>query len=410
MKMWLADSPARRTSCRLQFWLPLLFALWASPVRAASPVQLAQEAELNRLRGEVANQVQLSAYDLVDELVVGWKTDPVFDEATPVVLAGVTVPVGLGTGMAALLENHIAAVLAENPSTHVQLVHCPTCTAVVVHSDAEATVVSRGIDDPAVLAQLGTDTGKHALFIDIEAEGTWLVLRARLTRLTPDLPIVWSRTIASSTSTPALLRASSDLKSAADAREDYLAALHDRGPLTIPVRLGVRAYAAPTDSSGVTVPPFIWLQTGVEMGATDARAWTSSVLVGISFIPQAYQGLMAQARVSRLVTGRTRSLSRPDLYLFLGGAIMTVWGPATAPFQADLLTADDLITSLDGDPPRTTLGTLQIGLDLRLGNRIGLSTFFETIPDRNQSENFGTYTRILGLGFQSFGTEVTFCF
>jgi hypothetical protein len=386
----------------------LLLALFAAPARAASPVEQAQLAELERLRGEVADQVQLSAYDLVDEMVLGWKDAPVFAEPTPVVLAGVTVPVGLGTGLEALLENHIAAVIAANPSTNIQLVHCPSCTAVVVHSGPEATVLSRGIDDPATIAALGGSTGRHALFVDIEAEGTWLVLRARLTRLTPDLPIVWSHTIASSASTPALLRQPDDLKSAADARKDYLAALHDRGPLSIPLRFVVRTYAQP--DSGVAAPPFIWLQTGVELGATDARAWTASLLAGYSFIPDAYQGLMGQARISRLLTGRARSMSHPDLYFFLGGSVMTVWGPATAPFQEDVLTADDFITSLDGDAPRTTFGTLHVGLDLRLGNRIGVSTFLETIPDRNNQGNLGDYVRVLGLGFQSFGTEVAFWF
>ena len=86
-----------------------------------------------------------------------------------------------------------------------------------------------------------------------------------------------------------------------------------------------------------------------------------------------------------------------------------VWGAATAPFQADLLTADDFMTSLAGDAPRTTLGTFHLGLDLRLGNRTGFSMFLETIPDRNQSDNFGSYAKVLGLGFQTLGTEVTFC-
>ncbi len=387
----------------------LLLAPWLA-ARAVSPVEEAQLVELDRLRAQVAGEVQLSAYDLVDEMVVGWKTDPVFDQPTPVVLAGVTVPVGLGTGMAALLENHVAAVLAENPSTNIQLVHCPTCTAVVVHSGPEATVISRGIDDPAVIEQLGSASGKHALFVDIEAEGTWLVLRARLTRLTPDLPIVWSRTIASSAGTPALLRQPNDLKTAAEARQEYLAALRARGPITVPVRFAVRTFAEPANSGRIAAPPFIWLQTGVELGASDARAWTASLLLGYSFIPDAYQGLMGQARISRLLTGRARSLTHPDLYLFVGTAVIAVWGPATAPFQGDVLTADDLLAALAGDAPRTTLGAVHFGLDLRLGNRIGLSAFLETLPARNHSENFGDYIRVLDIGFQSFGTEVTFCF
>lgn len=382
----------------------------AAPAQGGTAAAEAQLAELERVRGQVADQVQLSAYDLVDELVYGWTQDPVFGKPTPVVLAGVTVPVGLGTGMQALVENHIAAVLIQNPASHVQLAHCPSCTAVVVHAGPEGTVISRGLDNPAVLEELGGAAGKHALFIDIEAEGTWLVLRARLTQLTPDLPIVWSHTASTSAATPALLRQPDAIKSAADARQDYLDALHDRGPFTIPLRFVVRSYAQPDGRTGVAPPPFIWLQTGVELGATDAQAWTSSLLVGYSFIPQAYQGLMGQARISRLLTGRARSHTRPDLYVFVGGAVMTVWGPATASFQEEALTADDIITSLGEDGPRNSFGALHVGLDLRIGNRIGLSSFLETMPSLRRSDNLGDHIRIADLGFQSLGTEVTFCF
>jgi len=375
----------------------------------ASPLDDAQMAELDRARSKIANEVQLSAYDLVDELVYGWMSEPTFDKPTPVVLASVTVPVGLGTGLQALVENHIAAVLAENPTTNIQMVHCPTCSAVVVHSGPKGTVVSRGFDNPDVLEELGTDNGQHALFVDIEAEGSWLVLRARLTRLTPELPIVWSKTLTTSAGTPALLREATDLKSAAEARKDYIDALHSRGRISVPVRFVSRSYARSFDSTTVPPPPFIWLQSGVEIGVTDARAWTSSLLVGYSFVPQAYQGLMAQARVNRLITGRVRSLTRPDLYLFAGGAVMTVWGVGTASFQDEPLTADDIAVILTGDDPRTNFGGIHFGLDLRVGQRIGFSTFLETLPSMANNRNLGQYLRI-AVAFQSLGTEVTIWF
>jgi hypothetical protein len=151
------------------------------------------------------------------------------------------------------------------------------------------------------------------------------------------------------------------------------------------------------------------LQSGVELGANDARAWTASLLAGYSFIPQAYQGLMAQARISRLVTGRARSLSRPDLYVFVGGAVVTVWGPATAPFTNDALTTDQIIASLEGEDPRNSFGALHVGVDLRLGNRIGVSTFLETLPSLGNSPNLGDYLNVV-VGFQSFGAEATFWF
>lgn len=378
---------------------------------SASPIEDAQNAELERARAEIGDQVQLSVYDLIDELVYGWIQEPVFDSPTPVVLAGVTVPVGLGTGMQALVENHIGAVLAANPQTQIQLVHCPTCTATVVHSGPEGTVVSRGFDNPEVLDALGGSSGQHALFVDVEAEGTWLVLRARMTRLTPELPIVWSHTLASSIGTPALLREPGDLKSAEDARKEYLAALHRRGPILVPLRFAVRSYDRPDAFQGIGVapPPFVWLQSGVEVGMSDARAWTASFLVGYSFVPQAYQGIMAQARVQRLLTGRSRSLTRPDLYVFAGGAVMSVWGAATASFQDTPLTTDLIITTLDGDPPRTAFGGLHIGLDLRVGHRVGFSAFLENLPSLGDNQNLGTYLQFV-VPFQSLGTEVTLWF
>ncbi len=387
-----------------------LLALWlTAPAQANDDLQAAQSAELERVRAEVANQVQLAAYDLIDELVYGWAEDPIFASASPVVLAGVTVPVGLGTGLQALVENHVAAVLAENPTTHVQLVHCPTCTAVVVHSGPEGTIVSRAYDNPAVFETLGNTTGKHALFLDIEAEGSWLVLRARITRLTPDLPIVWSHTLSTSTSTPALLRQSDDLKSAADARQEYLDVLEGRDAITVPLRLAIRTYAQP-GSAGTGPPPFIWLQSGLELGTTEGATWTSSVLLGYSYIPQAYQGLMVQGRVNRLLTGQTKSLTRPNLYGFVGAAVFSVWGAATAAFRDEELTTDQLLSDDAGRDPRDAFGALHAGLDLRVGSRIGLSSFFETIPSLNDSPNVGWYGNVAGLGFQAFGTEVTFCF
>lgn len=380
----------------------------------ARPVEDAQKAELDRVRREIADEVHLYAFDLIDEMVVQWRERPVFDKPTKVVLAGVTVPVGLGTGMQALVENHLSAVLLENPSTQVSLVHCPACTSVVVHSGPEATVVSRGVDNPSALADLGSQSGQHALFVDIEAEGAFLVLRARLTRLTEDLPIVWSRTFSTSTNTAALLRESSDLTTAAEAREQYLRTLKGWGAIDIPARLALRTYAAPYffDEDGLPTtppPPLLWLQTGVELGATDARAWTASVIVGYTFVPQAYQGIMAQARVNRLLTGRARSLTRPDLYLFAGGAVISVWGPSATSFQTDPVNADTILALAGQEGPRAAFGTFQLGLDIRVGNRIGLSGFLETLPSLASSGNLGEYLVFI-LPWQSLGTEVTFWF
>ncbi|MEN0064893.1 MAG: hypothetical protein AAGA48_22300 [Myxococcota bacterium] len=376
----------------------------------AGPAEEAQLAELDRLRGRSANQVHLAAFDLVDEMIYGWTQEPVFPKPTPVVLASVTVPVGLGTGLQAQLENHISSVLLSHPSSNVKLVHCPTCTQVLVHSSPNATVVTRGIDNPAVWSEIATSTNQHALFIDVEAEGTFLVLRARLTALEPDLPILWSRTITSSADSPALLRNPRALTSAAEARQEYINTLRGRSPFAVPFRMTVRAYAQPTNRQSVPPPPFLWVQTGIEVGTSQAKDWTTSLLVGATFIPQAYQGLMVQGRLQRLITGRARSLTRPDLYGFFGVSLISVWGPATAPFSNERVTADDVIQASNLAPPRTSFGTLQLGADLRVGNRVGVSMFGEWIPSLTNSPNLGSFLRLGPVSFQGFGTEVTFWF
>lgn len=391
-------------------WLGALVVLGVccAPAPAlAATAEEAQAIELDKLRAQVANQVQLATYDLLDELVYHWTQSPPFGAPTPVFLAGLTVPVGMGTGLEGLLENHLAALLLANPNTRVTLSHCPACTAVVVHSGAKGTVVSRGLDNPEALARIGGTGGRHGLYVDVAAEGAWLVLRARITQLTPDLPIVWSRTLSSAVGTPSLLRQPEALKSAAAARREYLDALNDRGPFAVPVRFTVRAYELGASSSA-SPPPIIWLQTGFEVALTQARAWTAGVVLGYSWLPDAYDGFMAQARMSRLLSGSEHSLTGPDIYLFIGGALMSLDGPAIAPFRTDNF--DQILMEAQGSTStRATFGALHLGLEFRVGNRIGASVFLENMPAYNDSEQIGVFVESV-IDFHSFGSEVTFWF
>ena len=367
----------------------------------------AQLAELKRLRVQVAGEVQLAAFNMLDELVYEWTQAPPFGEPTPVFVADVSVPVGLGTGLEALIENHLAALVLANPTTRVTLSHCPSCTAVITHAGPKGTVVSRGLDNPEALARIGGAGGRHGLYLDFAAEGAWLVLRARITHLTPALPIVWSRTLSASAGAPSLLREPEQIKSADAARKEYLDALNGRGPYSIPVRFTIRNYEA--GDSGAAPPPVVWFQTGFEAALTQARKWYASVVLGYAWLPEAYDGFMAQARMYRLLTGDTRSLTGPDLYLFLGGALMSLTGPAIAPFSTNnfdqVLQADS--GSLD---TRATFGGLHIGLEFRVGNRIGASVFLENMPAYSGSDRIGTFISSNIIDFHSFGAEVSFWF
>ncbi len=392
-------------------FLSLLLVALPTVVGAEEPtISDAQRAQLEALRGEIAAQIQLQAYDLLDELVFGWTEQPVFALETPLVLADVSVPVGFGTGMQALIENHFAALIVKNPRTRVALTHCPQCTSVVVHSGARGTIVSRGVDEPEALAAAGTLSGsRHALFLDFEVEGAALVLRARITRLEPALPIIYAKTLSTSTSTPALLRSGERLKSAAEAHQEYADALRGRSLYLVPIRIGVRTYAA-SGSAPVKAAPFPWLQLGVEGSLTQARSWMGSFSVGFSWAPQLHTGWLAQGRVSRLISGSASSLTGPDLYAFVGGSVISIHGQSAIAFQDKIPDLDDLLGVLAGLDPDATFGAFQLGLELRLKNRIGAGIFLESLPAMGDAPAIGDYLDLGLIQFHSLGVEVSVCF
>ena len=369
----------------------------------------AQRAQLETLRGEIAAQLQLQAYDLLDELVYGWSQQPPFALDTPVVLADVSVPVGFGSGLQALVENHFAGLVTKNPRTRVVLSHCPQCTAVVVHSVAKGTVVSRGADEPEALAAAGALSGsRHALFLDFEVEGVSLVLRARITSLTPALPIVYAKTLSTSVASPALLRSEDHLKSAAEARREYLDALEGRGLYTVPVRVGVRSYAR--GSASVVQAPYPWLQAGVETSLTQARAWVASFSLGVTWAPSTHTGWLAQARIGRLLFGDVASLTRPSLYLFFGGSVISIYGNGAAAFADGVPNLEALLAAAQGNEPHAIFPAFQFGLEARVKNRIAVGVFGESLPTLSGARAIGSYLDLGFVTFKSVGAEVSFCF
>ncbi|MCP4500564.1 MAG: hypothetical protein GY822_11445 [Deltaproteobacteria bacterium] len=376
-----------------------------------------RHGKIERLRAEIANQIQLQAYDLLDELVFGWLEAPPFAIPTSVVLADVTAPFAYGSGLEALIENHLAQLLIKNPKTNVIMAHCPACNALVVHSDAVGTVMGRGVDQPKALKKLRGGSGaEHALFLDFEGEGTALVARVRITRLTALLPIVYARTLSTRLAKAALLRKPDRLLSAQDAREEYESLLEGRGPISIPVRFVLSAFSPSQDAALPFPIPIPWLQIGGEMSMGTARAWTGSLILGATFVPTIHSGAMFQARVHRLLTGSSFSLTRPDIYGFFGVAVMGIQG-ATAtvlvpPSQTSAVL--DLVGILGS---MALYPSVQAGLELRVNNRIGASFFFESMPTLQDNDNIGNWLDSLDTGIDfgplqinSMGVEVTFTF
>lgn len=420
---------ARRVgTARLGRWAVLLATLGAValaraapatvPPNADSPVQAERLAQLDALRATVAAQLQLQGAELLDELVYRWTVEPPFTAATPVVLADLTVPLGLGSGLETFLENHLAGLVIRHPVARVRLAHCPACTALVVHSGKEATVVSRGVDAPEALEKAQALSGaRHALFVDFEAEGTALVLRARLVGLEPALPIISAVALSTTASSGALLRSGEQLTSAAEARRSYLAALESRGPFLVPLRFAVRSYQpAPADSGGagaggvLASVPFLWLQIGLEVALNQARAWTASVSAGGTFMPELHAGWMFQGRVARLLSGQSSSLTAPDLYGFFGVSAIGIQGLSALAFQSETPNIDTVLSQVLGNQARTLFAGFQVGLELRVRSRIAIGAFLESSPALDSAPGIGSFVDLGIIKAHAIGAEVSFCF
>lgn len=372
----------------------------------------ARRAQAEALRAELASEVQLRAYDLLDELVYQWTQTPPFAQPTPVVLADVTAPVGFNSGLEALIENHVAELLVNNSPSNVRLVHCPACSAMTSTSTKEGTVVSRGIDQPELLQKIGATSGStHALFLDVEAEGSTLVLRARICAVEKDLPIVYARTVSSATSSAPLLRSPQALRSAEDTKKEYVGMLERRGPLLIPVRLSISQFAPSPDTGVISTVPMAFLQSGVEVGISHARPWVGSVTVGAMWVPQIYTAGMVQGRIGRLITGSSISLTHPDVYAFVGASLIGVNGPAALVLSDDNANVAELIaaaTQVVG--VMAFYPTFQTGLDVRVNNRVGAGVFVETAPTLSTAQAIGRWLDFAVVQVHSIGGEVTLWF
>ncbi len=385
----------------------------AQGIESTSNEQL-QAAQAEALRRTMGNDLHLRGRDLLDELVYGWTKSAPFSVETPVIVGDVTVPFGFGSGLEALLENHLTGLVLKHPESKLRLAYCPSCAQLVVHSDKDGTVISRGVDQPAVLARLAKEAGaSHALFLDFEAEGSALVLRATLTALDATRTIVWTRTLSSSTASGALLRAGDTLKSAEEAKAEYLDALKQRGPISIPLKLSLLFFARPspdTGTGGIPAPVIVWLQSGAELAINHARDWTGTILIGGTFVPLLYNGLMLEARLQRLVSGAATSLTHPNLSVFVSGAVSTLNGPAALLLRDEVPTLPDLLAATGTVAQSTTWPTIGAGVDLRIGHRLGATFSLQSTPSLGGAPGVGRFLDFALIQVHAVTTEVTLWF
>ena len=85
---------------------------------------------------------------------------------------------------------------------------------------------------------------------------------------------------------------------------------------------------------------------------------------------------------------------------------MTLDGPAVQIFDREVPVGG----TADGEDPRATFAAFHLGLELRVGNRIGFSVFGENMPAYGGTDRLGNAIVTPILDFHALGAEVSFCF
>jgi hypothetical protein len=96
--------------------------------------------------------------------------------------------------------------------------------------------------------------------------------------------------------------------------------------------------------------------------------------------------------------------------------VSTAWfhGPGSLLFGSELPTPQDLVGQVTqavvAQTHQEIFASFQLGLELRLGSRIGAGFFLETSPALSDARAIGKLIDFGFIAFQSFGAEVSFCF
>lgn len=393
----------------VSFLVSVLLIVFSSMHAQADDPSPADVAQIERLRTVVGGQLQILAAGLLDELVYEWTQTPPFENDTNIVVASVSVPIGLGTGMTAFLENHLYTLLLRNGRTRIKPVHCPACTTSVVKATPGRTILALGVEQPEVLAHLGAGSQvRHALFLDFEAEGTSLLLRAKITSLSAELPVVYARALSTSTSSASLLQDPAALKSPAEARKEYLSLLAGRDRFVFPFRFVTRLYSTPTSPGQFvgSVPPYVWLEGGIEAFFTQAQQWSAGINVGYTSLDRAHDGWSVGSRFARLVSGEARSFVRPDVYMFGGVTLINIKGVDTVAFRKTPPSLTDIVNDRLSENPRASFAAWKIGAEARMKNRFSAGFFAESLPAMGKTSGLGTYGDLGPVSIHCLGLEV----
>lgn len=363
--------------------------------------------QMEQIRKGLSASLSALSISLIDEMVYNWTQIPPFLTSTSVALVNISMPIGIGTGLEVELENHLNDIMLKNPKTNLKLVYCSLCREVLINANKTYLSISKGAENPAYLSKIAN--AKYLLFLDLEAEGSSLVLRANLVNNSEEQEIAKAWVLSTSTTKGSLLQSGDTLKSPEQLKQEYLDILRNKATFHFPIRLILRQYASSNSSPVSMSVPFLWLEGGLEIEFGLRRNMTVELNGGATTIGSNYTGWAVGFRYSNLLSSSTPSLINPDFRFIFGANVLNITGTGAMVFND--LTAkgvEDIISAYLGKDnktpkdPSATLGSFKLGLEMRAKNRYSVAFYGERLVGQNKNSAIGLYFDI----FNSFGMEI----
>ena len=358
---------------------------------------------MERSRLTAANQIQLYAIDLIDELIYEWRKNPPSYGGENLSLVSLDVPMGLNSKMRGIVENHFYSLIANYSDIGIRMSHCRSCTQLTAYNNGFQTTYGQGYD-VLPTQKLGLPEKSKLLFLDFSVEDHYMVLRAKIVNNSAKREILYAKTIVKSSSEAPFLRDDKNIISKQEARDKYIKMLKKDFVYSFPLSIDVYSFEAASDAA-VGIIPLVWWDISVEGGASYDRRWLFSSGVAAAYIPDNYSGFRVSGRLLYRLDSGYYSMARPRLYIFSDLAFSRITGSGvTALVDDSLLTPDNIIANAEDDT--TNLETLMIGLKLGLQIRINrlyrFSAYIQSLPTEEGNANLSSSV------IKSYGAEVGF--
>ena len=343
---------------------------------------------MERSRLTAANQIQLYAVDMIDDLIYEWITNPPFNEATNLSLVSLDVPMGLNPRMKGILENHFYSLMAEHGETGIAISHCRSCTQLTAYNSGSQTIYGQGYD---VLPRNKLTLPQNAklLFLDFSVDDHYMILRVKVVDDTPRKQVLYAKTIVKSSSEAPLLREDKNIVSKKQAREQYLKMLKKDYVYAVPLTLDVYSFEA-ADDAQVGIIPMVWWDISVEGGASMDRTWLFSAGAAFAYLPDSYAAFRMSGRLLYRLDSGYYSMARPRTYLFSDLAFSRLTGPGVAVVADDSkLTPVNIIANEENkeNDLETILVGIKFGVQLRINRLYRFSAYIQTLPSENGNDN-----------------------